>query len=124
MGGARLGGAIPEAVFTCAGRPLICHTIEALARAHEFCAATVVIHPDDRDLYDATIARSPTAARPRLRQSSAARRGSAASATASAGGGLERPPVLGYTTASTLRFARIDLEQGGYGSGSPAAGRR
>jgi 2-C-methyl-D-erythritol 4-phosphate cytidylyltransferase/2-C-methyl-D-erythritol 2,4-cyclodiphosphate synthase len=62
--GARLGGAIPKQYLSCAGRPLICHTIEALTLAHEFAAATVVIHPDDRDLYDAAVARlSPDAAR-------------------------------------------------------------
>ena len=55
--GARIGGAIPKQYLSCAGRPLICHTIEALTRAHEFPAATVVIHPDDRDLYDAAVAR-------------------------------------------------------------------
>jgi 2-C-methyl-D-erythritol 4-phosphate cytidylyltransferase/2-C-methyl-D-erythritol 2,4-cyclodiphosphate synthase len=54
--GARLGGAIPKQYQLCAGRPLICQTIEALTSAHEFAAATVVIHPDDRDLYDAAIA--------------------------------------------------------------------
>jgi 2-C-methyl-D-erythritol 4-phosphate cytidylyltransferase/2-C-methyl-D-erythritol 2,4-cyclodiphosphate synthase len=62
--GARLGGAIPKQYLPCAGRPLICHAIEALTSAHEFVAATVVIHPDDRDLYDAAIARlAPDAAR-------------------------------------------------------------
>ena len=61
--GARLGGATPKQYLDCAGRPLLCHTLEALAAAHDFCAATVVIHPDDRDLYDAAVARlSPKAA--------------------------------------------------------------
>ncbi len=61
--GARLGGAIPKQYLDCAGRPLLCHTLEALTGAHEFCAATVVIHPDDRDLYEATLARlTPKAA--------------------------------------------------------------
>jgi len=54
--GARLGGTIPKQYLPCAGRPLICHAIEALSSAHEFAAVTVVIHPDDRDLYDAAIA--------------------------------------------------------------------
>ena len=62
--GARLGGAIPKQYLPCAGRPLICHTIEALTLAHEFLAATVVIHPDDRDLYDAAIARLTPDRRP------------------------------------------------------------
>ena len=43
--GARLGGAIPKQYLPCAGRPLICHTIEALTLAHEFLAATVVVGP-------------------------------------------------------------------------------
>jgi 2-C-methyl-D-erythritol 4-phosphate cytidylyltransferase/2-C-methyl-D-erythritol 2,4-cyclodiphosphate synthase len=62
--GARLGGATPKQYLPCAGRPLICHAIEALTSAHEFAAVTVVIHPDDRDLYDAAIAElAPDAAR-------------------------------------------------------------
>jgi len=61
--GARFGGTIPKQYQPCAGRPLICHTLEALAAAHDFRATTVVIHPDDRALYDAAIARlSPAAA--------------------------------------------------------------
>jgi 2-C-methyl-D-erythritol 4-phosphate cytidylyltransferase/2-C-methyl-D-erythritol 2,4-cyclodiphosphate synthase len=53
--GARFGGAIPKQYMPCAGRPLLCHTLEALTAGHEFCAVTVVIHPDDRDLYEATL---------------------------------------------------------------------
>ncbi len=55
--GSRLGGAVPKQYLPCAGRPLLCHTIENLTRAHPFVAATVVIHPDDRELYDAAVAR-------------------------------------------------------------------
>lgn len=51
--GARLGGAIPKQYMPCAGRPLLCHTIEALAAGYEFHAVTVVINPDDHDLYEA-----------------------------------------------------------------------
>ncbi len=54
--GARMGGATPKQYLPCAGRPLICHTIEALLAAQSFDAATVVIHPDDRDLYEAALA--------------------------------------------------------------------
>ena len=53
--GARFGSAIPKQYMPCAGRPLLCHTLEALTAANEYCAVTVVIHPDDRDLYDATL---------------------------------------------------------------------
>jgi 2-C-methyl-D-erythritol 4-phosphate cytidylyltransferase / 2-C-methyl-D-erythritol 2,4-cyclodiphosphate synthase len=50
--GTRLGGERPKQYRFCAGRPLICHALEALSAAHDFVATTVVIHPDDRPLYD------------------------------------------------------------------------
>ena len=53
--GARLGAATPKQYLNCAGKPLLCHALEALASAHDFCAATVVIHPDDRGLYEAAL---------------------------------------------------------------------
>jgi 2-C-methyl-D-erythritol 4-phosphate cytidylyltransferase / 2-C-methyl-D-erythritol 2,4-cyclodiphosphate synthase len=49
--GTRLGGEEPKQYRLCAGRPLLCHALEALTTAHDFCATTVVIHADDRDLY-------------------------------------------------------------------------
>jgi 2-C-methyl-D-erythritol 4-phosphate cytidylyltransferase/2-C-methyl-D-erythritol 2,4-cyclodiphosphate synthase len=55
--GTRFGGEIPKQYLPCAGRPLLCHTLEALTSAHEFHAATVVIHPDDRERYAAALAR-------------------------------------------------------------------
>jgi 2-C-methyl-D-erythritol 4-phosphate cytidylyltransferase/2-C-methyl-D-erythritol 2,4-cyclodiphosphate synthase len=54
--GARLGGDEPKQYRLCAGRPLLCHTLEALAAAHHFSVTTVVIHPDDRARYEAAIA--------------------------------------------------------------------
>ena len=54
--GTRLGGEEPKQYRLCAGRPLLCHTLEALAAAHEFSAITVVIHPDDRPRYDRVVA--------------------------------------------------------------------
>jgi 2-C-methyl-D-erythritol 4-phosphate cytidylyltransferase / 2-C-methyl-D-erythritol 2,4-cyclodiphosphate synthase len=53
--GARLGAATPKQYLHCAGKPLLAHALEALAAAHDFCTATVVIHPDDRNSYDAVI---------------------------------------------------------------------
>jgi len=53
--GARLGAATPKQYLNCAGKPLLCHALEALASAHDFCAATVVIHPDDLGLYEAAL---------------------------------------------------------------------
>jgi 2-C-methyl-D-erythritol 4-phosphate cytidylyltransferase / 2-C-methyl-D-erythritol 2,4-cyclodiphosphate synthase len=54
--GLRLGGDEPKQYRLCAGRPLLCHTLEALAAAHDFCTATIVIHPDDRARYDRIVA--------------------------------------------------------------------
>ncbi|MGD0720236.1 MAG: bifunctional 2-C-methyl-D-erythritol 4-phosphate cytidylyltransferase/2-C-methyl-D-erythritol 2,4-cyclodiphosphate synthase [Roseiarcus sp.] len=54
--GTRLGGDEPKQYRLCAGRPLLCHTLEALAAAHEFSEITVVIHPDDRARYEAMAA--------------------------------------------------------------------
>jgi 2-C-methyl-D-erythritol 4-phosphate cytidylyltransferase/2-C-methyl-D-erythritol 2,4-cyclodiphosphate synthase len=54
--GARIGAATPKQYLNCAGKPLVCHALEALAAAHDFSAATVVIHPDDRAAYDAALA--------------------------------------------------------------------
>ena len=54
--GSRLGGDEPKQYRLCAGRPLLCHTLEALAAAHDFYATTVVIHPDDRARYDKVVA--------------------------------------------------------------------
>ena len=62
--GARLGATTPKQYLGCAGRPLLAHGLEALAAAHDFCAATVVIHPDDRASYDDALTfLSPAAAR-------------------------------------------------------------
>ena len=54
--GARLGADRPKQYLSCAGRPLIVHTLEALAASFPFSAVTVVIGPDDRVLYDQAVA--------------------------------------------------------------------
>jgi 2-C-methyl-D-erythritol 4-phosphate cytidylyltransferase / 2-C-methyl-D-erythritol 2,4-cyclodiphosphate synthase len=54
--GTRLGGDEPKQYRLCAGRPLLCHALEALAGAYDFAATTVVIHPNDRALYDGALA--------------------------------------------------------------------
>jgi 2-C-methyl-D-erythritol 4-phosphate cytidylyltransferase / 2-C-methyl-D-erythritol 2,4-cyclodiphosphate synthase len=54
--GSRVGGNEPKQYRLCAGRPLLCYTLEALAAAHDFHATTVVIHPDDRARYDRVLA--------------------------------------------------------------------
>jgi 2-C-methyl-D-erythritol 4-phosphate cytidylyltransferase/2-C-methyl-D-erythritol 2,4-cyclodiphosphate synthase len=64
--GTRLGGEIPKQFRDCAGRPLIAHTLQALAAAHDYFATTVVIHPDDRALYEDAIARLSPACRAAL----------------------------------------------------------
>jgi 2-C-methyl-D-erythritol 4-phosphate cytidylyltransferase/2-C-methyl-D-erythritol 2,4-cyclodiphosphate synthase len=50
--GIRLGAEQPKQYLACAGRPLITHTLEALAASFPFSAATVVIRAEDRALYD------------------------------------------------------------------------
>ena len=54
--GLRLGAERPKQYLPCAGRPLIAHTLEALAAGWPFSAVTVAIHPDDRALYDEALA--------------------------------------------------------------------
>ncbi len=62
--GARLGAPTPKQYLACAGKPLLAHALEALAAGHAFCAATVVIHPDDRSSYEAALTfLTPAAAR-------------------------------------------------------------
>ena len=54
--GERLGADRPKQYLSCSGRPLIVHTLEALAASFPFSAVTVVIGPDDRALYDEAVA--------------------------------------------------------------------
>jgi 2-C-methyl-D-erythritol 4-phosphate cytidylyltransferase / 2-C-methyl-D-erythritol 2,4-cyclodiphosphate synthase len=54
--GVRLGGDRPKQYLGCAGRPLIVHTLEALAASFPFSAVRVVIGPDDQALYDEAVA--------------------------------------------------------------------
>ena len=61
--GSRLGGDEPKQYRLCAGKPLLCHTLEALSAAYDFAATNVVIHPNDHALYDRALAfLSPTCA--------------------------------------------------------------
>ena len=53
--GVRLGADRPKQYLDCAGRPLIVHTLEALAASFPFRATIVAIHADDRALYDQAI---------------------------------------------------------------------
>ncbi|MBV9908529.1 MAG: bifunctional 2-C-methyl-D-erythritol 4-phosphate cytidylyltransferase/2-C-methyl-D-erythritol 2,4-cyclodiphosphate synthase [Hyphomicrobiales bacterium] len=54
--GVRLGADRPKQYLSCAGRPLIVHTLEALGASYPFVAVTVVIRPDDQALYDQALA--------------------------------------------------------------------
>lgn len=49
--GRRLGGDIPKQYLDLAGRPVLRHTLAALATNPQIAAVRTVIHPDDRDLY-------------------------------------------------------------------------
>jgi 2-C-methyl-D-erythritol 4-phosphate cytidylyltransferase/2-C-methyl-D-erythritol 2,4-cyclodiphosphate synthase len=61
--GTRMGAGRPKQYLLCAGKPLLAHTLEALAGAWPFAAATVTIHGDDRALYDQALAHLSPAAR-------------------------------------------------------------
>jgi 2-C-methyl-D-erythritol 4-phosphate cytidylyltransferase / 2-C-methyl-D-erythritol 2,4-cyclodiphosphate synthase len=54
--GVRLGADRPKQYLSCAGRPLIVQTLEALAASFRFSAVTVVIRAEDRALYDGAAA--------------------------------------------------------------------
>jgi 2-C-methyl-D-erythritol 4-phosphate cytidylyltransferase/2-C-methyl-D-erythritol 2,4-cyclodiphosphate synthase len=54
--GVRLGADRPKQYLSCAGRPLMVHTLEALAASFPFSAVTVVIRPDDQALYRQAVA--------------------------------------------------------------------
>jgi 2-C-methyl-D-erythritol 4-phosphate cytidylyltransferase/2-C-methyl-D-erythritol 2,4-cyclodiphosphate synthase len=62
--GLRLGGERPKQYRLCAGQPVLSRTLLALSSAHRFYATTVVIHADDRELYEEmlTFLPSPCAA--------------------------------------------------------------
>ncbi len=57
--GVRLGADRPKQYLPCVGKPLLAHALEAILAARSFSAATVVIHADDRTLYEAAIASLP-----------------------------------------------------------------
>jgi 2-C-methyl-D-erythritol 4-phosphate cytidylyltransferase / 2-C-methyl-D-erythritol 2,4-cyclodiphosphate synthase len=50
--GRRFGGDLPKQYLDLAGRPVLRHTLAAFAANPEIDAVRVVIHPDDRQLYD------------------------------------------------------------------------
>jgi 2-C-methyl-D-erythritol 4-phosphate cytidylyltransferase/2-C-methyl-D-erythritol 2,4-cyclodiphosphate synthase len=54
--GVRLGAERPKQYLSCAGRPLIVHTLEALVASFPFSVVTVVIRPEDQVLYDQAVA--------------------------------------------------------------------
>ncbi len=54
--GHRLGAERPKQYLPCAGRPLLAITLDALTAAWPFAAIAVVIHADDRALYDQALA--------------------------------------------------------------------
>ncbi|MCW5751417.1 MAG: bifunctional 2-C-methyl-D-erythritol 4-phosphate cytidylyltransferase/2-C-methyl-D-erythritol 2,4-cyclodiphosphate synthase [Alphaproteobacteria bacterium] len=54
--GTRIGGEIPKQYLPLLGQPILRHTLEAFLRHEAIDRVRVVIHPDDRDLYDAAAA--------------------------------------------------------------------
>jgi 2-C-methyl-D-erythritol 4-phosphate cytidylyltransferase / 2-C-methyl-D-erythritol 2,4-cyclodiphosphate synthase len=64
--GSRAGEGLPKQYRPLAGRSLLAHTLAALHEAAPQAAHLVVIHGDDRALYDASVAELPETARARL----------------------------------------------------------
>jgi 2-C-methyl-D-erythritol 4-phosphate cytidylyltransferase/2-C-methyl-D-erythritol 2,4-cyclodiphosphate synthase len=64
--GLRLGAEQPKQYLGCAGRPLITHTLEALAAGLPFSVVKVVIRAEDRALYDQAAAHLTAPARAAL----------------------------------------------------------
>ncbi|MFQ5973044.1 MAG: bifunctional 2-C-methyl-D-erythritol 4-phosphate cytidylyltransferase/2-C-methyl-D-erythritol 2,4-cyclodiphosphate synthase, partial [Alphaproteobacteria bacterium] len=54
--GVRLGGRVPKQYRTLAGMPMLRRTVGAFARHPAVDAVRVLIHPDDRPLYDEAVA--------------------------------------------------------------------
>lgn len=54
--GYRLGGVLPKQYLPLGGRPILRHTIEALAAHKNIDAIQVLIHPDDTQLYEDAVA--------------------------------------------------------------------
>ncbi len=54
--GRRFGGDVPKQYLDLAGRPVLRHSLAAFAANPEIDAVRAVIHPDDRQLYDAAAA--------------------------------------------------------------------
>ncbi|MCW5731935.1 MAG: bifunctional 2-C-methyl-D-erythritol 4-phosphate cytidylyltransferase/2-C-methyl-D-erythritol 2,4-cyclodiphosphate synthase [Alphaproteobacteria bacterium] len=54
--GTRIGGEIPKQYLPLLGRPILRHTLQAFLRHEAIDRVRVVIHPDDRDLYDEAVA--------------------------------------------------------------------
>jgi len=54
--GHRFGAEMPKQFLSLAGKPVLRHTLEAFATHPAVAAVQTVIHPDNRDLYDAAAA--------------------------------------------------------------------
>jgi len=53
--GTRAGGVLPKQYQDLTGKPVLAHSILVLAQQPEITHSIVVIHPDDRDLFDKTV---------------------------------------------------------------------
>ena len=54
--GSRAGDGIPKQYRKLAGKPLLAHTLDALMRAAPGATVIPVIHKDDLDLYESSVA--------------------------------------------------------------------
>ncbi len=64
--GMRAGGGVPKQYRMLAGRSVLARSVAALCGRQAASIVLCVIHPDDRELYDAALAELPPALRPHL----------------------------------------------------------
>ncbi|GEO16861.1 bifunctional 2-C-methyl-D-erythritol 4-phosphate cytidylyltransferase/2-C-methyl-D-erythritol 2,4-cyclodiphosphate synthase [Microvirga aerophila] len=57
--GSRAGDGLPKQYRTLGGKPVLTRTLEAFLAHSDVKHTTVVIHPDDRDLYDSSVGALP-----------------------------------------------------------------
>ncbi|MCX7325386.1 MAG: bifunctional 2-C-methyl-D-erythritol 4-phosphate cytidylyltransferase/2-C-methyl-D-erythritol 2,4-cyclodiphosphate synthase [Hyphomicrobiales bacterium] len=66
--GSRAGDGLPKQYRQLNDKPVLVHTLEAFLRIGRISAVQVVIHPDDRELYDNALGMLPSSLRARIRQ--------------------------------------------------------
>lgn len=106
--GLRAGGGVPKQYRPLAGRPLLAHTLAALAQPG-VDHMLVVIHPDDRALYEAAIADLPQPVRDMLAEPVAGGATRQASVRAGLAALAPEPPRIVLIHDAARPFVSADL---------------